>query len=106
MADKWNHPSFLPITTALPGIHSEFAWPIRLVFDTVSHIQPATAEMIEETWQAMNLQLNGVSNWKCSGQEGGGFIEQGDSQAHNEYDDRNEENVTEYEFGSIRNCPQ
>ena len=76
MADKWNDPMFLPITTALPDVHSEFALPIPLAFETVSHMQPATVEKVEERWQSMNLQLNHIiSNWEHSGHEDGNFIE-------------------------------
>ena len=79
MADKWNDPLFLPVTAALPDVHSEFARPIPLAFDTVSHMQPATAERVEERWQSMNLQLNRIiSKWERSGQGDGGFMEHGD----------------------------
>ena len=67
MADKWTDPMFLPITAALPDVHSEFGLPIPLAFETVSHMQPATVEKVEERWQSMNLQLNRIiSNWECS----------------------------------------
>ena len=48
MVDKWNDPLFLPISAALPGVYSECAWPILVVFDTVSHMQQAISEKVEE----------------------------------------------------------
>jgi hypothetical protein len=104
MNDKWNDPLFLPITAALPDVQSEFSCPIPLSSETVSHMQPATAEKVEERWQLMNLQLNCIiSNWECSGQGDGGFINMGDDE---EYNKGNKEDQTEFEFGAIRNCPQ
>ncbi len=47
-----------------------------------------------------------MSYWKYSGQVDGGFIEKDNLGAHDEYDDGNEEDFTEYEFGSIRNHPK
>ena len=45
----------------------------------MSHLQPATADKVEERWQSMNVQLNHViSKWEHSGQGDGGFI-QGDN---------------------------
>ena len=45
-----------------------------MAFESVSHMQLATAEKVEERWQSMNSQLNGViSNWEHSGQGDGGF---------------------------------
>ena len=32
LADKWNDPLFLPITAALPDVHSEFSGPIPLTY--------------------------------------------------------------------------
>jgi hypothetical protein len=107
MADKWNDPLFLPVTSALPDVHSEFARPIPLAFDTVSHMQPATAEKVEKRWQSMNLQLNRIiSNWERSGQGDGGFMEHGDLADEDEYEEGNEDSIVEPEFGALRNRPQ
>ncbi len=55
----------------------------------------------------MNLQLSHIiCNWECIGQGDGGFIEQGDLEAHNENDNENGEDITEYEFGLIWNHRQ
>ena len=92
---------FLPIATALSGVHSEFYRPMPLTFDSVSHMQPATVDKVEERWQSMNLQLNYViSNWECRDQRDDSFIE-GDI---NGYEEETEEEDTEHEFGSTKNC--
>jgi hypothetical protein len=46
VADKCNDPLFLPVTAALPQVHSDFSRPIPLSFDSVHHMQPATAEKV------------------------------------------------------------
>ena len=43
MLEKWNDKSFSP-TTSVKHSHSEFAWPIPIPFDVVSHYLPATPE--------------------------------------------------------------
>jgi hypothetical protein len=107
MADKWNDPLFLPVTAALPDVHSEFGRPIPLSYETVSHMQPATAEKVEERWQSMNLALNRIiSDWERSGQGDGGFVSHDDLAGEDEYDEGNEDEIIEHEFGSLRNRPQ
>jgi hypothetical protein len=68
-------------------------------------MQKVTSEKVEEMWQSMNLQLNHIiSQWKCSGQGDGGFM--------NEFDQEVEEGVNgemsegALAFGSLKNCPQ
>jgi hypothetical protein len=50
-------PNFLPVTSVKPDTHSDFARPIPLSFETVSTLQPATMEKVEEKWNSMNLAL-------------------------------------------------
>jgi len=74
VATKWNDPLFLPVTSVKPNTHSDFARPIPLSFDTVSMLQPATMEKVEEKWNSMNLALKrGIQRWERSGQGDGGF---------------------------------
>ena len=73
MADKWNDPLFLPTTAVRADTHSDFARPLALSFELVSHMQPATADKVEERWNSMILALNcAIQNWECSGQGDGG----------------------------------
>jgi hypothetical protein len=57
VAEKWNDPLFLPVTSPKADLHSDFALPIAIAYDTVATLQPATAEKIEEKWSQMNLSL-------------------------------------------------
>jgi len=56
VSGKWNDKSFTP-TTSVKETHSDFARPIPIPFDVVSHFLPATPEKVEEKWSAMNLAL-------------------------------------------------
>ena len=77
VANKWNDPLFLPVTSVKPNTHSDFARPIPLSFDTVSMLQPATMEKVEEKWNSMNLALKrGIQRWERSGQGDGGFLDE------------------------------
>ncbi|KAL3788385.1 hypothetical protein HJC23_009191 [Cyclotella cryptica] len=79
MADKWNDPLFLPVTAALPNLHSDFSQPIPVLHELVSHMQLANADKVEERWQSMILQLNRmISKWERSGQGDGGYNFDGD----------------------------
>ena len=87
---------FLPVNASLPLVHSDFAQPIPLAFDSVSHMQSATAEKVEERWQSMNLQLNCViSNWEHSGQGDGGFIAGDDDLPEEEEGENNDDDSEE-----------
>ena len=104
-ADKWNDLNFLPVTAVLPELHSDFERPIPLLYKTVSHMQKATSEKVEERGQLMNLQLNRIiSHWERSGHGDGEFM--------NEFDHEVEECVDgemtkgEPVFGSLKNRPQ
>ena len=48
MAEKWNDPLFLPAMAVLSDLHSDFSWPLPVLFDSVRHMQPATAEKVDE----------------------------------------------------------
>lgn len=76
VAEKWNDPLFLPVTSPKADLHSDFALPIAIAYDTVATLQPATAEKVEEKWSQMNLSLRrGIQKWERSGQGDGGFEE-------------------------------
>jgi hypothetical protein len=91
VANKWNDPLFLPVTSVKPNTHSDFARPIPLSFDTVSMLQPATMEKVEEKWNSMNLALKrGIQRWERSGQGDGGFLDE-DEVVDNEEGDSDEE---------------
>jgi len=81
----------------MPLVHPDFCFPIALDYGTVSHMQPASAEKVEEKWQAINLQLKRViASWEHSGQGDGGYATG---------EDKDEEN-TEFEFGALISRPQ
>ena len=48
MTDKWINHLFLPVTAAMPNLHSDFAQPIPVPHELVSHMQPANAHKVEE----------------------------------------------------------
>ena len=55
----------------------------------------------------MNLQLNCItSNWERSGQGDGDFVKHGDLADEDEYEEGNEDDIVEHEFGAIWNRPQ
>ena len=104
LANKWNDPLFLPVTVALPDVHSDFSLPIPLSHDAVSHMQTAT-EKCKEKWQALNLQLNRIiTKWERSGQGDGGFFAGSDGNFHEYENLSDEERDFENEMISDENC--
>ena len=74
IANKWNDLLFLPIMEVLPNVYLDFSQQIAVAFESLSHMQSASVEKVEERWQSMNLHLNSViNNWVHSGQGDGGF---------------------------------
>jgi hypothetical protein len=106
VSDKWNDKSFSP-TTSVKDSHSDFARPIPIPFDVVSHYTPATPEKVKEKWNAMNLALKrGINNWERSGQGDGGYIS-GDNNSNTDDEDNdangaedNQENIS-VRFGKL-----
>ena len=99
VSNKWNDKSFSP-TTSVKDSHSDFAWPIPIPFDVVSHYTPATPEKVEEKWNAMNLALKrGISNWERSGQGDGGYTS-GDNNSDNDDEDNNANDAEDNEENS------
>jgi hypothetical protein len=115
VSEKWNDKSFAP-TTSVKETHSDFARPIPIPFDVVSHFLPATPEKVEEKWSAMNLALKrGIQKWERSGQGDGGYTgdddddntddEDGDDDANND-DNNNDNNANRCTIGNLRGRPQ
>lgn len=89
VANKWNDPLFLPITSLKPDTHSDFSLPIALSYESVSKLQPASVEKVEEKWNAMILALKrGIQNWERSGQGDGGFTEEDEIGGEEEEEER------------------
>jgi len=78
VATKWNDPNFAP-TKSVKDLHSDFALPIPIPFDTFEKLLPATPEKVEEKWNSMNLALKqAITNWERSSQGDGGYIDSND----------------------------
>ena len=91
------------MTSVKPDTHSDFAAPIYCAFESVSHMQPATPEKVEEKWNSMNLALKRViQNWERSGQGSGGFINEDDiCDERDEDDDDSNNNFSSSAFGTL-----
>jgi hypothetical protein len=110
VANKYNDPTFLPVTSMRPDTHSDFTQPIHCPHEAVSHMTPATPGNVEEKWNTMNFQLKHViQNWKKSGQGSGGFIEEDDVFEDEEEDEdkdiNNDAEKQGFTFGSLANRP-
>ena len=89
VANKWNDPLFLPITSLKPDTHSDFSLPIALSYESVNKLQPASVEKVEEKWNSMILALKrGIQNWERSGQGDGGFTEEDEIGGEEEEEER------------------
>ena len=119
VANKWNDPLFLPVTSLKPDTHSDFSLPIALSYETVSKLQPATVEKVEEKWNTMILALKrGIQNWERSGQGDGGFTEEDEIGGNNEEEDNSDgdndddmegnidANDNFVQFGSLKQRPR
>ena len=107
VANKWNDPRFLPITSLKPDTHSDFSLPIALSYESVSKLQPATVEKVEERWNAMILALKrGIQNWERSGQGDGGFTEEDEIGGNDKDEDDDIDNGNIPQFGSLKQRPR
>jgi hypothetical protein len=105
VANKWNNPNFLPVTSVKPDTHSNFARPIPLTFETVSTLQPATMEKVEQKWNSVNLTLKrGIQKWERSGQGDGGFDKE--DAAVEEDEDASDEGGNGNRFRRLKKRPQ
>jgi hypothetical protein len=99
VANKWNNPNFLPVTSVKNDTHCNFARPILLSFETVSTLQPATMEKVEEKWDS-----SGIQRWERSGQGDGGFDKE--DAAVEEDEDASDEGGNGNRFGRLKKWPQ
>ena len=75
ISDKFNDPTFTPVTEALPTLHSDFTCSEEIGHDLVKHFSRATPEKCQSKFASMILQMNrGIARWERSGQGEGGII--------------------------------
>jgi len=119
VANKWNDPLFLPITSLKPDTHSDFSLPIALSYESVNKLQPASVEKVEEKWNSMILALKrGIQNWERSGQGDGGFTEEDEIGGEEEEEERENnsndgtddmddlDDSNSVQFGSLKHRPR
>lgn len=76
MADKFNDPSFNPVSEQLPHLHSDFICSEDIGHDSVKEISRATPEKCQSKLAAMILQMNRcIAKWERSGQGEGGHVD-------------------------------
>ena len=64
----YNNPSFNPVSTAYPDLHSAFAVEIDCSWDAVQHLGPISPEKAKDKFSKMRVETNIVMNkWNRSG---------------------------------------